>query len=94
MPEPSTSETSGGPRPAGVPRPSGGPPGRPDGPLGSEAPGPHDLERLVASVAAGESDALGRLYDRTVAMVYTLAERLVRDPFVAEEAVLDVYRQV
>ena len=55
---------------------------------------PLGLDATLAAVAAGDASAMARLYDATMPLVYSLAERLLGDPFRAEEAVLDVYRQV
>lgn len=55
---------------------------------------PPRLGATVAAVAAGDADALGQLYDATMPVVYSLAERLLGDPFRAEETVLDVFRYV
>jgi RNA polymerase sigma-70 factor (ECF subfamily) len=52
------------------------------------------LSATLAAVATGDGDALSLLYDATVPLVYSLAERLLGDPFRAEEAVLDVFRHV
>lgn len=48
----------------------------------------------VALAAQGDADALARLYDGTVALVYGLALRILRDPGGAEEITEDVYIQV
>jgi RNA polymerase sigma-70 factor (ECF subfamily) len=50
--------------------------------------------QLVAAVANGSSDALGRLYDRHAATVYALARRIVSRLEDAEEVVQDVFSQV
>jgi len=54
-------------------------------------------EELLAGVAAGDSAALGMLYDRYATTVYSLALRTLGDPQAAEElvqeALLRVWRQ-
>jgi RNA polymerase sigma-70 factor (ECF subfamily) len=50
--------------------------------------------QLVLSVAAGSSDALGRLYDRHARMVFALARRILNRLEDAEEVVQDVFSQV
>jgi RNA polymerase sigma-70 factor (ECF subfamily) len=49
---------------------------------------------LVGEVAAGSSDALGRLYDRHAPAVFALARRILTRPEDAEEVVQDVFSQV
>jgi RNA polymerase sigma-70 factor (ECF subfamily) len=51
------------------------------------------LRVLVSRMARGEEEALERLYDASRRSVYGLALRILRDPHVAEEAVVDVYAQ-
>ena len=53
-----------------------------------------ELSGLIARTAQGEEDALGALYDYTSAQLYGLALRVLDDPTMAEEVVLDVYMQV
>ena len=48
----------------------------------------------MASIAAGDTDALAALYDRTSRVVYGVAVRILRRRDEAEEVVLDVYTQV
>jgi RNA polymerase sigma-70 factor (ECF subfamily) len=48
----------------------------------------------VGRAAAGDADALAQLYDGTVALVYGLALRILRDRGGAEEITEDVYMQV
>lgn len=64
----------------------------------SAAPPAHDddaLRRdLIARIADGDENALGRLYDDTAGRVYALALRIVRNAQDAEEVALDVYTQV
>jgi RNA polymerase sigma-70 factor, ECF subfamily len=48
----------------------------------------------VERAADGDPDALARLYDGTVALVYGLALRILRDTGGAEEITEDVYMQV
>lgn len=49
---------------------------------------------LIALVAAGDEDALARLYDTTSRTVFGLVLRILGDPSAAEEVTLDVYTQV
>jgi RNA polymerase sigma-70 factor (ECF subfamily) len=48
-------------------------------------------ERLLASVASGDHDALGRLYDRFGGIAYGLALRVLRDERLAEDAVQEAF---
>jgi RNA polymerase sigma-70 factor (ECF subfamily) len=50
--------------------------------------------RQVERAAAGDADALARLYDGTASLVYGLALRILRDSGGAEEITEDVYVQV
>lgn len=49
---------------------------------------------LVRRMAAGDGGAMAEFYDRTSANVYGLAMRILADPGLAQEVVLDVYAQV
>jgi RNA polymerase sigma-70 factor, ECF subfamily len=49
---------------------------------------------LVRAIAAGSSDALGRLYDQYGGIVFALARRIVARVEDAEEVVQDVFAQV
>lgn len=53
-----------------------------------------DLAPLLARIRQREQAALGELYDRTSAQVYSTAYNMLRDPSDAEEVVGDVYQQV
>lgn len=48
-------------------------------------------ERLVNTLVAGDSRALGMLWDRHARPAYSLALRMLRDPGWAEEVVQDVF---
>jgi RNA polymerase sigma factor (sigma-70 family) len=48
-------------------------------------------ESLLARVASGDEDALGRLYDRFGRVAYGLALRVLRDERLAEDAVQDAF---
>jgi RNA polymerase sigma-70 factor (ECF subfamily) len=48
-------------------------------------------EKLLASVASGDRDALGRLYDRFGGIAYGLALRVLRDERLAEDAVQEAF---
>jgi RNA polymerase sigma-70 factor, ECF subfamily len=70
---------------------------------GTERGGPHGLEtadhahvlvELVQRVSGGDRDALGGLYDLTVARLFALARIILRNTSDAEEVVCDVYTQV
>jgi RNA polymerase sigma-70 factor (ECF subfamily) len=50
-----------------------------------------ELERLAQAMAAGNSDALGEIYDLTVGKVHALVRAIVRDSHDAEEVTCDVY---
>jgi RNA polymerase sigma-70 factor (ECF subfamily) len=49
------------------------------------------LAELVRKMAAGDQDALARLYDETSSLINGLLLRILRDSEDAEEALLDVY---
>lgn len=49
---------------------------------------------LIARVALGDEQALSQLYDSTSRIVYGLALRVLRDPSIAEEILMEVYLQV
>jgi RNA polymerase sigma factor (sigma-70 family) len=51
-------------------------------------------ESLLARVANGDDDALGRLYDRFGRVAYGLALRILRDDRLAEDAVQDAFLAV
>jgi RNA polymerase sigma-70 factor (ECF subfamily) len=53
-----------------------------------------ECAELIGRVAAGDQEALGRLYDMTNRRVFGLVLRILGDPTAAEEVVLDVYLQV
>lgn len=53
-----------------------------------------DLSGLIQRVAAGDRDALGELYDATVAKLFAVAHLILRNTADAEEVVCDVYTQV
>jgi len=50
-----------------------------------------ELERLAQAMAAGNSGALGEIYDLTVGKVHALVRAIVRDSHDAEEITCDVY---
>jgi RNA polymerase sigma-70 factor (ECF subfamily) len=49
---------------------------------------------LIRGVAEGDNQALASLYDATSRTVYGLLLRILSDPSLAEEVLLDVYAQV
>jgi RNA polymerase sigma-70 factor, ECF subfamily len=53
-----------------------------------------DWVAVVAEIAAGNSTALAKLYDRCASQVNGLALRILRDPAIAEEVTGDVFMQV
>ena len=55
---------------------------------------PDELAPLLERVRARDQAALGELYDRASAQVYTTAYNMLRDPDDAEEVVGDVFQQV
>jgi len=50
--------------------------------------------QLISAIAAGDADALGRLYDAHAAMVFGLAKRIVGRLEDAEEVVQAVFSQI
>jgi RNA polymerase sigma-70 factor (ECF subfamily) len=61
--------------------------------LGTAAPPLQRLEDLVCSVAAGDPEALSRVYEQTVAQIFAIARGMLRCKEDAEEVVCDVYTQ-
>src|SRR5689334_15946954 len=53
-----------------------------------------DLAELVARIAGSDREALGELYDATVARLFAIARLILRNSADAEEIVCDVYAQV
>jgi RNA polymerase sigma-70 factor (ECF subfamily) len=53
-----------------------------------------DLSGLVQRIAMADREALGDLYDATVARLYAVAHLILRNTADAEEVVCDVYTQV
>ncbi len=49
---------------------------------------------LIALIAEGDEDSLGKLYDETNRLLYSLALQILSDKDDAEEVVLDVYKYV
>ena len=75
--------------------------GRLDRPLNGSAQGerapcaaPVALSALIVRIAGRDAGALELFYDRTSALVFGLAARIVSDAEAAEEVALDVYHQV
>jgi RNA polymerase sigma-70 factor (ECF subfamily) len=52
-----------------------------------------ELTALLGRMAQGDQTALAALYDRTSALVYGLALRILREPAAAEDVTLEVYTQ-
>jgi RNA polymerase sigma-70 factor, ECF subfamily len=55
--------------------------------------GSNELVALIKGVVDQDQDAMTRLYDATSRLVYGLVLRIVADPSVAEEVLVDVYLQ-
>ncbi len=51
-------------------------------------------QQLVCRMAAGDHGAMAEFYDQSSAAVYGLAMRILGDPSLAQEVLLDVYAQV
>src|SRR5690242_1160287 len=49
---------------------------------------------LMEGIARRDAAALGQLYDRYCAVVHSLCLRILRDPGLAEDAVIDVFAEV
>jgi RNA polymerase sigma-70 factor (ECF subfamily) len=56
--------------------------------------GPEDDQRLVRRVLNGDEAALGTLYDRYGGLVYSVANRILRDTGAAEEVLQDIFHQL
>jgi RNA polymerase sigma-70 factor (ECF subfamily) len=76
------------------PRPSARLPSSHEFPRPVPAPGGEEENALVLRIAAGQSEALGSLYDRTASMALGLLIRILGDPAEAEEILQDVFLQV
>jgi RNA polymerase sigma-70 factor (ECF subfamily) len=60
----------------------------------SSGEGLEDDYVLMEAIARRDASALGRLYDRHRAVVYSLCLRILRDPGLAEDALIDVFAEV
>lgn len=49
---------------------------------------------LMEGIARRDASALARLYDRHATVVYTLCLRILKDPALAEDAMLDVFQEI
>src|SRR5215207_8507536 len=49
---------------------------------------------LMEGIARRDPSALSRLYDRHSTVVYTLCLRILRDPGMAEDAMIDVFHEI
>jgi RNA polymerase sigma-70 factor (ECF subfamily) len=49
---------------------------------------------LMEGIARRDTSALSRLYDRHNRVVYTLCLRILRDPGMAEDAMIDVFQEI
>jgi RNA polymerase sigma-70 factor (ECF subfamily) len=49
---------------------------------------------LMDGIARRDASALSRLYDRHSSVVYTLCLRILKDPGVAEDAMIDVFQEL
>lgn len=65
----------------------------PPGAAEPAARGQH-LAALIRGMAERDQDAMSALYDATNRLVYGLVLRILSDPAIAEEVMLDVYMQV
>ena len=54
----------------------------------------HEVTQLLQGITAGDQEALTTFYDRTSALVYSLALRMLREPVAAQDITLEVYAQV
>ena len=59
--------------------------------MGRREETPDDGAALIAQVAAGDAEALGRLYDVYGGLAYGLAKRLLHDAPLAQEVVQDAF---
>lgn len=57
------------------------------------APTPGDVE-LVRRLLTGDESALAALYDRYAGLVYSVANRILRDAGAAEEVLQDIFHQL
>jgi len=67
--------------------------GHPQPSVETHTRGSNDLVALIKGVVVQDQDAMTRLYDVTSRLVYGLVLRIVTDPSVAEEVLVDVYLQ-
>ena len=58
------------------------------------SPGRASLPSLLSRIAGGDETALNELYEQTSARVFGLASKILKDRLLAEEATLDVFKQV
>lgn len=52
------------------------------------------LTATLARIALADDEALAEFYDRTSSLVFSLVQRILGNPSVAEEVTLDIYMQV
>jgi RNA polymerase sigma-70 factor, ECF subfamily len=52
------------------------------------------LTETIARIALADDQALAEFYDRTSSLVFSLVQRILDNPSVAEEITLDIYMQV
>jgi RNA polymerase sigma-70 factor (ECF subfamily) len=68
----------------------------PNHPSAARPPG-HGLDDdylLMEGIARRDASALTRLYDRHNRVVYTMCVRILRDPGMAEDAMIDVFQEI
>ena len=53
-----------------------------------------ELKDLLRKIVRGCESALGKLYDRTIAQVYGLALKILRNKTEADEISVDVFKQI
>jgi RNA polymerase sigma-70 factor (ECF subfamily) len=64
-------------------------------PIARQEPARQDTdEGLIRRILAGDETALGTLYDRYGGLVYSVANRILRDTGAAEEVLQDIFHQL
>src|SRR6185503_19447046 len=63
----------------------------------SSRPGGHELHYdfvLMTAIARRDPSALSRLYDRHGTIIHTLVLRILKDPALAEDCLIDIFQEL